>query len=134
MSKIQQIFLLVTDLETTRAFYEDALGLSVKAIGDSSVAYETGDCELKINADFEPDVLAHFNLDEPPAENRGAGAIHVLRVEEPLTDVYDRMERILNAEAGEVLIEPQSVPWGGRMFLVRDPDGYVLEIRPRNEQ
>lgn len=134
MSRVRQIFLLVSDLDTTRPFYEDALGLTVKDNGDSSIAYETGDCELKIKADFEPDVLEHFNMDEPPEDDRGSGAIHVLSIEESLSDVYERMKQILDSAAGEVLIEPRPVPWGGKMFLARDPDGYVLEIRPSSEQ
>jgi predicted enzyme related to lactoylglutathione lyase len=43
------------------------------------------------------------------------------------------MQRELADAPGELLIEPREVPWGGRMFLARDPDGYVLELRPPEE-
>lgn len=133
MTQVTQTFLLVSDVEQSRRFYEGALELPVSETGESSVAYETGTCELKIQADFEPGVMEQFDLAAPPADGRGAGAVHVLGVDEPLDSVYDRVTRELDGEAGEPLIEPREVPWGGEMFLVRDPDGYVFEIRRREE-
>lgn len=130
MSDLRQLFLMTADLERARAFYETAVGLDSREVGESSVAYETGDCELKLQADFDPAVLAEFGLSPPPDGERGAGAVVVLGVDRPLDDVYERMADELDGAPGELLVEPQSVPWGGRMFLARDPDGYVLEIRP----
>lgn len=133
MAHLKQLFLMASDLETTRAFYEAALGLDPTDIGASSVAYETGDCELKIQSDFPSEVLQQFNLSQPPESDRGAGAVYVVGVDGSLDSRYERMRSALDDSAGELLIEPQEVPWGGRMFLVRDPDGYVLEIRANEE-
>lgn len=128
MANLAQLFLTSTDLEATRRFYEDAVGLEPDTVGDSSVAYDTGACELKLQADFDPEELEAFGLSPPPDTGRGDGAVVVLTVEEPLRETYDR---IADADTrGDLLIEPREVPWGGRMFLAKDPDGYVLEIRP----
>lgn len=128
MTTLAQLFLTSSDLEAAREFYEAAVGLEPRTVGDGSVAYETGACELKIEADFDPEELAAFGL-SPPGDDRGDGAVVVLAVEEPLEDVYERMERELADRPGELLVEPREVPWGGRIFLARDPDGYVLELR-----
>lgn len=133
MPDVKQVFLMTADLDAARTFYEDALGLTTREVGDSSVAYETGACELKVESDFDPEVLEQFGMTPPPSEGRGAGAVHVLAVEEPLDDCYARMADALDDAPGELLIEPREVPWGGRMFLARDPDGYVLEIRSATE-
>jgi len=132
MADVTQLFLLSSDLPTAREFYETALGLEPRTVGDSSVAYETGACELKIQADFEPGTLEPFGL-SPPTGQRGEGGIVVLVVDRPLDELYERMSAALDEGAGELLIEPREVPWGGRMFLARDPDGYVLEIRPTED-
>jgi catechol 2,3-dioxygenase-like lactoylglutathione lyase family enzyme len=129
MSRLGQIFLMVSDLSTSRTFYENSIGLEPSEIGDSSVAYQTGSCELKIESDFDPQILEQFNISPPPEEARGTGAIHVIEVDVQLDDLFERIERALADEPGELLIEPREVPWGDRMFLVADPDGYVLEIR-----
>lgn len=128
MADLAQLFLMSTDLGAARRFYEDAVGLEPHTVGDSSVAYDTGACELKIQADFDPGELDSFGLSPPPAAGRGDGAVVVLAVDGPLQETYDRID---NADTkGKLLIEPREVPWGGQMFLARDPDGYVLEIRP----
>lgn len=130
MDSLTQLFLMSSDLADARTFYEKALGLEPREVGESSVAYETAGCELKIEADFGADELDAFNLSPPPAEGRGEGAIVVLSVGSPIDETYARMEAVLDDAPGELLIEPRTVPWGGEMFLCRDPDGYVLEIRP----
>ena len=132
MTRLSQLFLMSSDLPAAREFYETALGLEPRTVGKTSVAYETGGCELKIQADFDPETLEPFGL-SPPSGERGEGGIVVLAVDRTLDDLYERMSTELDGSPGEVLIEPREVPWGGRMFLARDPDGYVLEIRPDEE-
>lgn len=132
MPRIKQTFLMTANLARSRAFYEEALELEPARVGETSVSYETGACELKIQADFDPSVLAEFNM-SPPAERRGSGVVFALEVEDPLDRLHEALQERLASRAGEVLIEPRDVTWGGRMFLVRDPDGYVLELRSAQE-
>lgn len=133
MATVKQTFLMSTDLERARRFYEGAVGLEPREVSDGSVAYETAGAELKIEQDFDPAELEAFNLSPPPEEGRGEGIVIVVSVDTPIDETYERMERELADAPGELLIEPRDVPWGGRMFLARDPDGYVLEIRPPEE-
>lgn len=131
MTELVQTYLMTADLERSRRFYESGLGLAVRREGDTSVSYETGGCELKLQGDFDADTLGGFGL-EPPGEHRGDGVITVVETTDGLDDVHERIAD-LEAEFGEVLAEPRNVPWGGRMFLARDSNGYVFEIRPADE-
>ena len=126
MPELLETSLATSDLDRSRRFFEGTLGLAPERVGDTSASYETGTCELKLQADFPDDVLEAFNLDAPPETGRGGGAMFVLSLDEPLDDVHGRVE---TDPDGEALIEPQEVPWGVRIFLARSPEGYVFEVR-----
>lgn len=127
MAELIQMYLMTADLECSRRFYETGLGLSPRQEGETSVAYETGQCELKLQADFDKETLASFNLESPGAD-RGEGAIVVVETDERLEDVHHRIDD-LDDRFGTALTEPREVPWGERMFLARDLNGYVYEVR-----
>jgi catechol 2,3-dioxygenase-like lactoylglutathione lyase family enzyme len=133
MVRFAQVFLMSADIGESRAFYEGVLGLEPRDPSGTSVAYETGACELKLQADIEPEALAEYGL-SPPGGQRGEGAVFVLAVDERLDSRYGTVREQLRAGPGEVLAEPHEVPWGGRMFLLCDPDGYVIEVREAERQ
>ncbi len=119
---LHQLFLMVTDIERSIAFYRDVLELDVHREGTSSMEFDTGSCRLMLEEDFEPETLTQFGL-EPPGDNRGAGVIVVVEV--------DSVESAVSACADadiEVVLEPTEVEWGRKMALVRDPDGYIIEL------
>jgi len=119
---LHQVYLMTADLEASTRFFETALGLERTETGDRSVAFETGSCALKLEADFDASTLAEFGL-EPPGANRGDGAVVVLEVD----DVRATHDRAVEAGA-DVLVPPREVPWGRELFLVRSPAGYVIEV------
>lgn len=119
---LHQAFLMVADVGRSTAFYAETIGLDIADRGDRSTAFDTGEGQLMIEQDFEPEALAAFGL-EPPGEPRGDGLIVVIEVD----DVAAVHERAVDADA-DVLIEPREVDWSREMFLVRDPDGYVVEV------
>lgn len=127
MATLVQTYLMTADLDGSRPFYESGLGLTPRRDGDTSVSYETGDCELKLQADFDLNTLDSFGL-EPPGEDRGDGTIVVVEANEALETIHERITD-LDEGFGEALTEPRKVPWGERMFLARDPNDYVYEVR-----
>lgn len=129
MTTCTQLYLLITELSRLRSFYEDVIGLDVARVSDASVSYRTGDCELKLQRDFSEEQLAKYNLEGPPRTNRGHGAIFVLKTDD-INAVYH--QAVTSDTPSEAVTEPKTVPWGGYMVLVRDPDGYVLELRSPN--
>ena len=120
--KLHQTFLMVSDVERSTAFYAETLGLEVAERGERSTSFDTGGAELVIEQDFSEEELAAFGL-TPPGPDRGEGVIVVIEVD----DVGAVHERAVDAGA-EVLVEPREVDWGRELFLVRDPDGYVVEV------
>lgn len=119
---LHQVYLMTPDLESSRQFCEDALGLTPIEEGARSVEYDTGACALKLEADFTEETLAGFGLN-PPGEARGEGVIIVVEVDD-VEAIHDQA-----ASAGaDVLMEPREVSWGREMCLIRSPSGYVFEV------
>lgn len=119
---LHQTFLMVSDVDESVEFYGETLGLDIRERGDRSAEFDTGECTLVVEEDFDADTLAGFGL-EPPGEERGDGVIVVLEVDD-VDAVYEAAE----AAGADVRMGPRDVDWGRRMCLVADPDGYVLEI------
>lgn len=120
--QLHELYLMVSDLDRSVRFYRETVGLQLADRGQRSATFETGACPLKVEADFDAETLAEFGL-RPPGERRGDGAVFALEVE----DVHERYDQATTTGA-ETLIEPQEVPWGREMFLLEDPDGYVIEL------
>lgn len=120
-----EVYLMVNDVERSVHFYEDALGVPVDDRGERSARIETAAGTVTLEEDFDAETLADFGL-EPPGDARGDGVIVVLEVE----DADEACDRARDAGA-DVMTGPRDVPWGRRLFLVRDPDGYVLEVYHR---
>mgnify|MGYP001239398186 CR=1 FL=1 len=129
MSELLQVYLMVNDLDRSRFFYEKVIGLLPRNIGRGTCAYETGGCELKLQVDFNPTALKEFNLDPPKKGNRGDGSVYVIRIEEEIEQIYKRIGDVIGDSEGLLITEPREVPWGESMFLLRDPDGYLIEMR-----
>ena len=120
--QMTQTYLMVTDVEESRAFYEEVLGLETTSVAPDRVKFDTGPATLVLEEDFDEAVLSAFGL-EPPGDSRGDGVVVVIEVD----DVDGIYEMAVDAGA-TALIEPRDVDWGRRLFLLEDPDGYVLEI------
>jgi catechol 2,3-dioxygenase-like lactoylglutathione lyase family enzyme len=126
---MSQVFLMVTDLQRSAAFYEDVIGLDVAKRSDEQVAFYTGNCSLVIESDFDEETLAAFNM-TPPGDERGDGAVIVLEVD----DVEAVHEAVADSDLGRALFEPRAVDWGRKLFIAADPDGYEIEVsRPLEE-
>ncbi|MFD1647835.1 VOC family protein [Haloarchaeobius litoreus] len=117
-----QVYLMTADLDASVEFYEQSLGLTCTDHGERSAAFDTGQCTLKVERDFDEETLAAFGM-SPPGESRGDGVVVVLEV-----DDVDAVYETADEHDADTLIQPRDVDWGRRMFLVRDPDGYVLEV------
>ena len=137
MSNLQQIYLMVNDLESSRKFYERVLELETREIKESSIRFETGNCELMLEGNFDPEVLDGFNLSPPPKrEDRGQGAVIALQLTEDLNSVHKRAQR-LHARfksSYQMATAPRSVDWGEQEIMnLKDPDVYGLELQSSDE-
>lgn len=108
---LSHLFIHVTDLARTRAFYVDLLGLEPLMEGGGYLRVGGG-------GGF------HLGFEERDAPEVGAAGIElVVRVE----DVDAAYERLI--AAGVTFdTKPGDQDWGARHAWLRDPDGYRLSI------
>ncbi|WP_433080168.1 VOC family protein [Dactylosporangium sp. CA-052675] len=109
------ITLIVSDLQRSRRFYRDTLGLTELDSGETSAVLETGTARVVLRrvADMPPvdRRVVHLNLDVP--------------------DVYDAYER-LREQGVDFVHRPRTVPQGEQLELCsatfRDPDGHAIAL------
>jgi uncharacterized glyoxalase superfamily protein PhnB len=114
------VSLTVKDIDKSLAWYQDVLGFAVdrKIERDGklrSVALKAGEARISINQD-----------DGAKGWDRIKGEGFSLRIttEQNVDEIAARIK-----EQGGVLdSEPADMPWGVRMFRLRDPDGYKISI------
>lgn len=117
---LDHLVLTVRDLEATRPFYVDGLGLELRTFGDGRHALHAG--EIKINLHLAGHELEPKALHPTP----GSGDLCFL-TDRPLADVAARM-----AALGHPVIEgpvPRSGATGPiTSIYFRDPDGNLIEV------
>ncbi|MFG2040707.1 VOC family protein [Dactylosporangium sp. NPDC048998] len=109
------VTLIVSDLQRSRRFYRDTLGLTEVDSGEKSVVLETGSARVVLRrvADMPPvdRRVVHLNLDVP--------------------DVYEAYER-LREQGVDFVHRPRVVPQGEQLELCsatfRDPDGHAIAL------
>jgi catechol 2,3-dioxygenase-like lactoylglutathione lyase family enzyme len=109
------VTLIVSDLQRSRRFYRDTLGLSELDSSPASAVLASGDAR----------VVLRRVADMPPVDRR---VVH-LNLEVP--DVYEAYER-LRADGVEFVHRPRVVPQGEQLELCsatfRDPDGHAIAL------
>jgi len=109
--------LFVTDrLEATRRFYVEQAGFEVAHEMDGYLAVRYGEAAISF---VRPDAMSM--LRERPFAGHGA----ILSV--PTRDA-DEKARQLGLAGVAALVPVETRPWGWRSFLVRDPNGVLLDF------
>lgn len=126
-ARIAEIALRVRDLPAMVAFYRDELGFAVHLELNDVTFLEVGPLEGPLGAGGHPQLLALFNRGHPIDPTRSA--FDHIAFEIPPED-YDA-ERARFGDRDMVISErayPESLPWPGRSFFIRDPEGNVVEF------
>ena len=114
------VSITVKDLGKSLAWYTDVLGFAVERKMERdgklrSVALLAGEVHLSINQD-----------DGAKGWDRIKGVGFSLRI---TTDQnVDDIARRIKEHGGTLDSEPADMPWGSRMFRLKDPDGFLLSI------
>ncbi len=114
------VSLTVKDLQKSLAWYHDVVGFAVdrKIERDGKlrgVALKAGDVTLSINQD-----------DGAKGWDRVKGEGFSLRIttDQNVDEIANRIKKL----GGTLDSEPADMPWGVRMFRLRDLDGYKIAI------
>ena len=119
---ISTIFLFVKDLKRSVGFYRDVMGLPIAREGEQDARFHVGGFNVVVHEDLTREEFEKWKINPEPGD-RGWGSILTLRSD----DVDAEFER-LEGQDVDFVCKPMSMPWGTRMFLLHDPDGYVLEV------
>jgi len=122
---LSQVFLLVGDLARSIRFYRELLGRPPAAEDDRHARFALGSISLTVHADLTPPEASRWRVDPIP-ERRGWGVYLTL-----LTDDLERTHSSLEQIGAEVVAPIARTPWGSHMCIVKDPDGYLLELCQR---
>ena len=125
LTGLAQVFLLVSNLARSVRFYRELLERAPASEDARHVRFDLGPISLIIHEDLMPAETSIWRLDPMP-ERRGWG-VYLTFPTVDLEGTYAKLTRI----GAEILTTPRSTPWGDVMFIVKDPDGYLLEISRR---
>lgn len=109
-----------TDLQRSIAFYRDVLGFVVGDEWRENGALQG--CEMRAGS-----VLFMLNQDDFAKGRdrpKGVGSrLHLSTAQD-----IDRLAEEIKARGGSLDQEPTDMPWGQRVFMISDPDGFKLTI------
>jgi uncharacterized glyoxalase superfamily protein PhnB len=107
-----------TDLQRSIAFYRDVLGFVVgeEWREDGALA----GCEIRAGA--VTFMLGQDDFKKGRDRQKGLGT----RVWCHTAQDLDRLAAEIKARGGALDQEPQDMPWGDRVFMISDPDGFHL--------
>lgn len=119
--KMGYVILYVENLEKTKHFYGELLGLELKNEFGTYIEFNTGTTVLS------------FNTREDVRELTGLPIPNGVRKEQTfeLGFVTEEVEVTVEhlREAGvPILMDPVEKPWGQKVAYVEDPDGHYIEI------
>lgn len=120
-----EIVLACKDLEKAVEFYKEMLGFRVvkEESSDEFVALEFAENSIMLEKD-ELLKEALPKLKEEVENNQyGVGATIFIHV-----DDADRRYRDIKAKGVEIFSEIATKPWGAREFVIKDPEGYLLNV------
>jgi catechol 2,3-dioxygenase-like lactoylglutathione lyase family enzyme len=108
---LDHLFIVVSDLERSKRFYADVLGLELTVEGEGYVRLE-GEGGFSIG------------MEERPPEQVGGRGIEIVVA----VDDVDRRYREMSARGAKFAGPPADQEWGARHAWLEDPDGYPISI------
>ncbi len=114
------VSLTVKDIQQSLVWYREVMGFTVERTLERdgklrSVRLVAGEARLSINQD-----------DGAKGWDRQKGEGFSLQI--TTTQSIDALAQGIKARGGVLDTEPADMPWGSRMFRLRDPDGYRFGI------
>ncbi|HEY2794210.1 MAG TPA: VOC family protein [Micromonosporaceae bacterium] len=116
--KIDAITLFVEDLEASKEFYRDVLGLPIAFEDPDSAVFNFANTMVNLlHAPAVPELIG------PAEAGRGVRSVFTIGVED-----VDAVCDELSSRGVKLLNGPMDRPWGIRTASFQDPAGYVWEV------
>jgi len=122
VTSLFRVFLLVSDLGRSVAFYRELLGRAPTSEDAQHARFDLDRISLTVHQDLTHEEASTWRLDAAP-EHRGWG-VYLTFATDDLEQAYRRLTEL----GAEILIPPRTAPWAMRMLIAKDPDGYLLEL------
>lgn len=119
--KMGYVILYVADLEKTKRFYGELLGLKLRNEFGTYIEYETGNTVLSMNTRESGREITKLPIPD------GVKNEHTFELGFVTEDVRRAVQR-LRAAGVPILLEPTEKPWGQIVAYAQDPDGHYIEI------
>ena len=108
------------DLKTSVAWYRDVLGMTVTQEHERdgvlrAVSMQAGSVRILLNQDDGGRGWERV---------KGEGFAVQITTAQSIDDIAARVK----ANGGQLDLEPTDMPWGARVFRLRDPDGFKLSV------
>ena len=113
------------DLEKTVAWYHDILGAEI----GETFEHEGKLVGAEANYGAARIWLGQDDFQKGTDRQKGVGFRIILETEDDIDDLAEGIKQ----RGGELLMGPQDVDWGARMFAVADPDGFNITISKRTQ-
>jgi glyoxylase I family protein len=111
VARLDHLFIVVSDLERSRRFYTEILGLQVTVETDGYLRL-SGDGGFSIG------------MEQRPPDQVGGRGIEIV----VLVDDVDRRYQEMTANGAVFSGPPADQEWGARHAWLHDPDGYPISI------
>ncbi len=113
--RLAAVRLFVSDLDRARAFYEQALGWTLKVADSGFAVFDAGAADIVVEA-ADPE-----DPEEEALIGRFAGISFAV-------DDIEHAYRLLLASDVRFDGAPEAQPWGGTLAHFYDPDGNILTL------
>ncbi|RAL21455.1 VOC family protein [Thermoflavimicrobium daqui] len=118
---MRYIILYVKDVEKSKEFYRDCLGLPIRGEHGTYIELRTGATILALNSRKSVQELTGLQVSSSHSLSQ------TFEVGFVVEDVKAVIED-LRSQGVPILMEPVMKPWGQTVAYVADPDGHFIEI------
>lgn len=129
--RVAEVAIRVSDLEKSSAFYRDVLGFEYHHAEPGVIFLEVGPLETPLGAVGHPQLFALFGRGDKIDQSLSTFDHVAFEID---GELYE--EELARFKAMNMVIHerawPETLPWDGRSFFFRDPDGNVIEIIASN--
>ncbi|TFJ93917.1 VOC family protein [Lentibacillus salicampi] len=114
IEKLNTIVIPVKDMERSRSFYKEVLGLREDFVENGMANYSVGSGDGKMT------IMLHI-IDEPEPVEKGVTF-------ELMTDDVTAAVQSIKSGSGKIVQEPVDRDWGVKEAVIADPDGYWIWV------